>query len=55
MPLISPSPHPLIQIQQWLKSELGLSIAYKTVYEVVHNRLGAKLKVPRPQSAKQQE
>ncbi|MDZ8079681.1 MAG: hypothetical protein RMY36_012035 [Nostoc sp. SerVER01] len=23
------------QIQQWLKSELGLSIAYKTVYEVV--------------------
>nr|MDZ8000123.1 helix-turn-helix domain-containing protein [Aulosira sp. DedVER01a] len=41
------------QIQQWLKSELGLSIAYKTVYEVVHNRLGAKLKVPRPQSSKQ--
>ncbi|MDM9584933.1 helix-turn-helix domain-containing protein [Nostoc sp. GT001] len=23
------------QIQQWLKSELGLSLAYKTVYEVV--------------------
>ncbi|MBN3888174.1 MAG: winged helix-turn-helix domain-containing protein [Nostoc sp. JL31] len=41
------------QIQQWLKSELGLSIAYKTVYKVVHNRLGAKLKVPRPQSTKQ--
>ncbi|MGV0108300.1 helix-turn-helix domain-containing protein [Nostoc sp. DSM 114160] len=29
------------QIQQWLKSELGLSLAYKTVYEVVRNRLGA--------------
>ncbi len=41
------------QIQQWLKSELGLSLAYKTVYEVVRSRLGAKLKVPRPQSTKQ--
>ncbi|WP_225226350.1 helix-turn-helix domain-containing protein [Komarekiella delphini-convector] len=41
------------QIQEWLKSELGLSLAYKTVYEIVHNRLGAKLKVPRPQSSKQ--
>ncbi|MEH2138629.1 hypothetical protein [Nostoc sp.] len=43
------------QIQEWLKSELGLSLAYKTVYEIVRNRLGAKLKVPRPQSSKQQE
>ncbi|MEH2447828.1 MAG: winged helix-turn-helix domain-containing protein [Nostoc sp.] len=41
------------EIQQWLKSELGVSLAYKTVYEVVRNRLGAKLKVPRPQSTKQ--
>ncbi len=41
------------QIQQWLKSELGLSIAYKTVYELVHYRLRAKLKVPRPRSLKQ--
>ncbi len=41
------------QIQQWLKSELGLSLAYKTVYEIVRQRLGAKLKVPRPQSIKQ--
>ncbi|BAY35448.1 putative transposase (plasmid) [Nostoc carneum NIES-2107] len=41
------------QIQQWLQSELGLSLAYKTVYEVVRSRLGAKLKVPRPQSTKQ--
>ena len=41
------------QIQQWLKSELGLSLADKTVYEIVRKRLGAKLKVPRPQSTKQ--
>ena len=41
------------QIQQWLKSELGLSIAYKTVYELVHYRLRAKLKVPRTHCHKQ--
>ena len=42
------------QIQQWIHKELGFSLAYKTVYEIVHQRLGAKLKVPRPQSTKQQ-
>ncbi|MEH1773129.1 hypothetical protein [Nostoc sp.] len=42
------------QIQEWLKSELGLSLAHKTVYEIVRFSLGAKLKVPRPQSTKQQ-
>jgi transposase len=41
------------QIQQWLESELGLSIAYKTVDQLVRYSLGAKLKVPRPQSRKQ--
>lgn len=41
------------QIQQWLTAELGLSIAYKTVYQLVRYQLGAKLKVPRPQSTKQ--
>lgn len=41
------------QIQQWIHNELGLSLAYKTVYEIVRQRLGAKLKVPRPQSTKQ--
>lgn len=41
------------QIQEWIKKELGLGVAYKTVYEIVRNRLGAKLKVPRPQSTKQ--
>lgn len=42
-----------IQIQQWLKHELGINIAYKTVYQLVRYKLGAKLKVPRPKSRKQ--
>lgn len=45
--------HSYSQIQQWLASELGLNIAYKTVYQLVRYKLGAKLKVPRPKSTKQ--
>jgi len=45
--------HSYGQIQQWLVTELGLDIAYKTVYELVRYRLKAKLKVPRPRSLKQ--
>ncbi|MEH2147021.1 helix-turn-helix domain-containing protein [Nostoc sp.] len=45
--------HSYGQIQQWLVAEYGLNIAYKTVYELVRYRMGAKLKVPRPQSLKQ--
>lgn len=45
--------HSYNEIQQWLKSELGLNIAYKTVYQLVRYSLGAKLKVPRPKSTKQ--
>ena len=41
------------QIQQWLKQELGINIAYKTAYQLVRYKLGAKLKVPRPKSRKQ--
>ena len=41
------------QIHQWVVTELGLDIAYKTVYELVRYRLKAKLKVPRPRSLKQ--
>jgi transposase len=41
------------QIQQWIATELGLDIAYKTVYQLVRYQLKAKLKVPRPQSLKQ--
>ena len=45
--------HSYGQIQQWLSTELGLNIAYKTVYQLVRYKLKAKLKVPRPQSRKQ--
>jgi transposase len=41
------------QIQQWLVTELGLDIAYTSVYQLVRYQLGAKLKVPRPKSRKQ--
>ena len=41
------------QIQQWIQAELGLTIAYKTVYQLVRYELGALLKVPRPRSLKQ--
>ncbi|WP_161606851.1 winged helix-turn-helix domain-containing protein [Fortiea contorta] len=40
---------------EWLKQEQGLDIEYATVYASVRYRLGAKLKVPRPQSYKQDE
>jgi transposase len=45
--------HSYGQIRQWLSSELGLHIAYKTVYQLVRYKLGCKLKVPRPKSGKQ--
>ena len=45
--------HSYGEIQQWLVGEFGLNIADKTVYELVRYRIGAKLKVPRPQSTKQ--
>ncbi|GAC1448357.1 MAG: hypothetical protein NVS2B14_17320 [Chamaesiphon sp.] len=57
------------QVQQWLVTELGLQVKYKTVYQLVRYRLKAKLKaescqgglppsklyktVPRPRSLKQ--
>lgn len=41
------------EIQQWLNTELGVNIAYKSVYQLVRYKLGAKLKVPRPKSGKQ--
>lgn len=45
--------HSYGEIQQWLATELGLNIAYKTVYQLVRYKLRAKLKVARPQSLKQ--
>ena len=42
-------------IVEWLKEEHAQDIEYATVYAWVRYRLGAKLKVPRPQSHKQDE
>ncbi|WP_445628833.1 helix-turn-helix domain-containing protein [Nostoc sp. DSM 114167] len=40
-------------VQQWLAQTLGVEAEYHTVYQMTHNRLQAKLKVPRPQHNKQ--
>jgi transposase len=42
-------------IVEWLKKEQGLESEYGTVYAWVRYRFGAKLKVPRPQSHKQEK
>lgn len=42
-------------IVEWLKLRHGQDIKYGTVYAWVRYRLGAKLKVPRPQSYEQDE
>ena len=42
-------------IVEWLKKEHGLDVKYGTVYALVRYQLGAKLKVPRPQSYKQDQ
>ena len=40
------------QIQEWLTQECQVVVAYKTVHKIVPYKLNAKLKVPRPRSAK---
>ena len=45
--------HSYGQIQQWIATELGLDIAYKTTYQLVRYQLKAKLKVPRTHCLKQ--
>lgn len=40
-------------ICDWLETQLGLEVKYKTVYKLVHNRLQAAPKVPRPLSVAQ--
>lgn len=42
------------EIVEWLKQECGLELKYNTVNRFVRQKLKAKLKVPRPVSAKQQ-
>jgi len=41
------------EIVEWLKTTYKLELTYATVYNWVHYRLKAKLKVPRPVSAQQ--
>jgi transposase len=38
------------QIQQWLETQCGVVVAYRTVHQTVRYKLNAKLKVPRPRS-----
>ncbi len=40
-------------ICEWFKTTLELTVAYKTVHKLVHQRLGGMPKVPRPESIKQ--
>jgi transposase len=42
-------------VQQWLEREGGRPFKYKTVHQTVYKRLGAKLKVPRPCHAQQDQ
>lgn len=44
-----------IEIVDWLKKEYEIDAEYGTVYALVRYRLGGKLKIPRPQSYKQNE
>ena len=40
------------EVRDWLSEEHGLDVPYKSVYTPVRYRLGAKLKVPRPEHPK---
>jgi transposase len=40
-------------ICDWLETQLGIEIAYKTVHQLVHYRLQSSPKVPRPVSVEQ--
>lgn len=42
-------------IQIWLKGTYEIELGYSTLYGIVHNRLNARPKVVRPQSAKRDE
>lgn len=41
------------EICDWLKSDLGIKAKYKTVHKLVHERLQASPKIPRPVSVEQ--
>ena len=41
-----------LELQQWLHTEYGLAVNYKSLHALVRYRLKAKLKVPRPEHPK---
>lgn len=41
------------EICDWLKTQLGIEVKYKTVHQLVHYRLQSSPKVPRPVSVEQ--
>ncbi|MEG5036445.1 helix-turn-helix domain-containing protein [Microcoleus sp. AT3-D2] len=43
------------KLQLWLEKECGIKVSYKVVHDLVHYKLKADLKVPRPQSNKANE
>jgi transposase len=43
------------KLQVWLEKECGVKVSYKVVHELVHYKLKAYLKVPRPQSNRANE
>ena len=44
--------HSYVQIQDYIAQTFGVKMNYKAVYAMVHDKWGAKLKVPRPSHEK---
>ena len=44
--------HSYVQIQEYIAQAFGVEMNYKAVYAMVHDKWGAKLKVPRPSHEK---
>ena len=43
------------KLQVWLEEKCGIKVSYKVLHDVVHYKLKAHLKVPRPESLKADE
>ena len=41
-----------VKLQIWLEKECGIKVSYKVVHDLIHYKLKAHLKVPRPQNNK---
>ena len=44
--------HSYVQIQDYIAQTFGVKMNYKAVYAMIHDKWGAKLKVPRPSHEK---